>query len=140
MYYIFKIAGFQAQPFPFEDGTQIIPGGQLKQQARRASHRVHGCDELVGPKVRFEYYEKPYLRHLTRREVVFGVKAPKHGDGGFAGLVAWCGYEGTDHTPEIHIDMVRASMARAEEWTIDFVRDIIRVAGWTILEEGESHE
>jgi hypothetical protein len=92
----------------------------------------------VGPSVRFERYGRIVERPLTRRELVFGVKAPDDGKGGgFAGLVVWAGYEGSDLQPEVRIDMARARMVGADDWIVQFVRQIILAAGWTIQSEEE---
>lgn len=130
MFHRFLVAGF----VPTATAEGIIPGGQMKTEARRVSHRVPGAEDRVGPSVRFERYGRLYERALTRRELVFGVKAPDDGKGGgFAGLVVWAGYEGLDRQAEVRIDMAR--MAGAEEWLVQFVRDVIVAAGWTVESE-----
>jgi len=134
MFYKFVISGFSSKPYRFPDGSEIMPGGQMKSQARRASHRVVGCDDRVGPVVRFERYGRIIERALTRRELVFGAKAPDDGKGGgFAGLVVWQGFI---DPAEVRIDMARAQAAGAGEWIVQFVRDVIIAAGWTIQSEG----
>jgi len=138
MYHKFLVAGVVLQPYRFPDGQEIIPGGQMKSQARRASHRVLGGDDKVGPTIRFERYDQILDRPLTKRELVFGVKSPNDGQGGgFAGLVAWCGYEGSDLQPEVRIDLARARMVNASEWIVQFVREVILAAGWAIQSEEE---
>jgi hypothetical protein len=133
MFYKFVISGFSPQPYRFSDGTEIMPGGQLKSQARRVSHRVTGCDDKVGPVIRFERYGRIYKRALTRRELVFGVKSPNDGKGGgFAGLVIWSSF---NNPPEVRINMVRAKAVGADNWIVQFVRKVILAAGWTILQE-----
>ena len=132
--HVFKISGFRPEVNTLDGGSIMTPGGQLKSQARKASHRVDGCDDPVGPVVRFEYKGQIETRPLTRREMVFGMKSPDDGNGGgFAGLVAWCGYAGTQRAPEICIDLYRAQVYGANQWIIHFVSEIIRWAGWTVL-------
>jgi len=129
----FIISGFQ--PKSLSDGT--VPIGQLKSQARRVSHQVPGCDDRVGPVIRFERYGRIIQRSLARRELVFGVKVPDDGKGGgFAGLVIW---RETPYGPgdaEVIIDLARARAVGATDWIGEFVRKIILAAGWNIeLEE-----
>jgi len=134
MYHKFLVKGVVLQPYRFPDGQEIMPGGQMKTQARRASHRVLGGDDKVGPTIRFERYDRIYERPLTKREVVFGVKSPDDGrGGGFAGLVIWRDPSG-DELGEVIITP-RAGLAGAGDWITDFVRQIILVAGWTIRAE-----
>lgn len=122
MYHLFKISGFRPK-------SQAI--GQMKSQARKASHDVAGCDKQVGPVIAFERYKIIYNRSLTRREMVFGVKAIHYVSGsGFAGLVAW-----HDHDQSVKINMVRAKSLGIQDWIVQFVRDTIVAAGWTIIEE-----
>ena len=137
MVYKFLVAGFSPKPYRFPDGSEIIPGGQMKSQARKASHAVPGAEDKVGPVIRFERYGRIFERPLTRRELVFGVKAPNDGkSGGFAGLVVWRDpYD--DQPGEVIIDLARARWAGAGDWIVQFVRDIIIAAGWTIIEEKE---
>jgi hypothetical protein len=61
--------------------TGFSPIGEMKSLARRASHIVPGAEDKVGPSIRFERYGKIIERPLTRRELVFGVKAPADGKG-----------------------------------------------------------
>ncbi|MCD6193299.1 MAG: hypothetical protein J7L26_07495 [Candidatus Aminicenantes bacterium] len=125
----FIISGFH--PKKLTDGT--IPVGQLKSQARRVSHQVAGCDDKVGPVIRFERYGRIYERPLTRRELVFGVRAPEDGKGGgFAGLVIWRDLE--EDRCEVIINLARARAVGAEEWIEEFVKKIILAAGWKIIE------
>jgi len=123
------LTGFQ--PEKLSDGA--IPFGQLKSQARRASHRVPSCDDEVGPVIRFDYRGQIFERKLTRREMVFGVKAPDdNSGGGFAGLVIW--RDGQDELPsEVVIEMARARMTGAGEWVIQFVREVVKAANWKEL-------
>jgi hypothetical protein len=114
---------------------RIVPGGQMKSQARKVSHAVPGAEDKVGPSVRFERYGRIVERPLTRRELVFGVKAPDDGKGGgFAGLVIWRDPH-NDQPGEILVDTVRAKWIGAGDWIVNFVRQIILAAGWTIQKE-----
>lgn len=134
MFYKFLATGVTLQPHRFPDGSEIIPGGQMKSQARKASHQVPGADDKVGPTVRFERYGRIVERPLTRRELVFGVKAPDDGKGGgFAGLVIWRDPHG-DQPGEVIITP-RAGLTGAGDWIVQFVREIILAAGWTIQAE-----
>jgi len=127
----FLVTGVELRQTP----EGIIPGGQMKSQARRASHRVPGADDQVGPSVRFERYGRIAERPLTRRELVFGVKAPDDGKGGgFAGLVIWRDPSGDEPGEVIVNDRIRTG-----EWIVQFVRQIILAAGWTIQSESEEH-
>jgi len=128
--YKFLVTGVNLQKI-----GDIIPGGQMKSQARKASHAVPGAEDRVGPSVRFERYGRIVERALTRREMVFGVKAPDDGKGGgFAGLVIWRDPQG-DQPGEVIITP-RASLIGAGDWIVQFVREIILAAGWTIIKEG----
>lgn len=114
----------------------IFSFGQMKSQARKVSHAVSGAEDKVGPSVRFERYGQIIERPLTRRELVFGVKAPDDGKGGgFAGLVIWRDpYE--DQPGEIVITpRASSSLVGASDWIVDFVRQIILAAGWQIQSE-----
>jgi len=132
MYHKFLVTGVELWRTP----EGIIPGGQMKSQARKASHAVPGAEDQVGPVVRFERYGRLYERALTRRELVFGVKAPEDGKGGgFAGLVVWRDpYR--DQSGEVIITP-RAQMV-AGDWIVQFVREVIVAAGWTIEREEPS--
>lgn len=132
--YRFLVSGVSLSPYRLSDGREIVPGGQMKSQARRVSHRLPGADDKVGPVIRFERYGRVHERPLTRREMIFGVKAPPDGKGGgFAGLVIWRDpYE--DRPGEVIITP-RARLTGAGEWIVQFVRQIILTAGWTIIKE-----
>lgn len=118
-------------------------GEDMKKQARRASHQVASCDEVVTSCGPFRVEEKSgeeAVRHLTRRELVFGLK-------GFGGLVIWRGTTGMDMDDpegsgmciavdgEVIIDSRAKMLGLLSEWIIDFVRQIIVKAGWRIIQE-----
>lgn len=95
-------------------------GEDMKKQARRSSHRIVDCDEMVkscGPFAVKNRYGKKVTRHLTKRELVFGLKD-------FAGLVSWISYP-NNKPDEVVID-IRARMLGAGDWIIDFVRKVIQ--------------
>jgi len=129
MFHKILLSGFEPQKLLNGE----IPIGQLKSQARRASHSVPGCDDQLGPVIRFDYRGQIIKRKITRRELVFGVKAPDdNSGGGFAGLVSW--RESDEGSPsEVLVNLARAKMAGADKWVVQFVRDVIVAAGWTIV-------
>lgn len=98
---------------------------QLKKYIRTISHQVEGCDEEIGPYLEFERYKKLIKRNLTKREMVCGVK-------GFKALLA---FHGEPSSLTLTVDTARAKMCSADDWIIEFVREIIQKAGWKILEE-----
>lgn len=136
MFYKFFVSGFSPEQCQLTNGWEVMPVGQMKQQARRVSHNVPGADDQIGPAVRFERYGRIFNRALTRREMVFGVKKPDQSEGGFAGLVSWC-----DQTTlcEVRVDLGRAGYFSARSWIVQFVREIILAAGWTIEREEEAN-
>ena len=126
MYHKFFVKGYGGEPY------------QMKSAARRASHRVAGCEDAgldIGL-VRFEYHGRVYRRDLTKREAVFGMAEPRdrHG-GGFAGLVMWQDGALENACVIVSIDMARSGMTGADEWIVDFVRAVICEAGWVIIRE-----
>ena len=139
MFYRFWVSGVRLEPYRFPDGSEIIPGGQMKSQARRASHRVPGAEERVGPAIRFERYGRIYKRPLSRREIIFGVRAPEDGKGGgFKGVAIWRDPDpDSEGLGEVLVDLARAKWAgfRSEEEVVRFVREVILAAGWTIEKE-----
>lgn len=108
---------------------------QFKSRARHMSHEVPGCDDTVGPACRFLLVGKRITtRNLTRREIVFGVKAPPDGKGGgFKGLVSWT-WNAHPNLSEVKIDIARAQEIGAEGWLEQFVCAVIKKCGWTVAE------
>jgi len=145
MLYQFTISGFDGRYSIIKKGRQQVIEEAMKKQARRASHRVIGCDERVGPKVSYGLYldgihYQDFEEKLSRRQVVFGVPYPdlqhRHTINGFQGLCRWLG-PATNGLSYILVDMKRASQARVENWVLIFMRSIIHEAGWTIEDEGD---
>ena len=110
---------------------EILLGKGVKWYARFASHKVLGCDDQVGPNLkyimRFRIGERAYENRLTRRQLVFGVG---RGQDGFKGLCDWQ-IEEVD-TISARVDLIRANEVNATEWIIPFVREIILAAGWKV--------
>lgn len=130
MVHRFWVTGVKLQQTP----EGIVPGGQMKTQARKVSHTVPGAHDAMGPPIRFERYGRIVERPLSRRDLVFGVKAPDDDKGGgFAGLVIWQDPHGDQ--PGQVIITPRASLVGAGDWIVQFVRQIILAAGWTIQSE-----
>jgi len=104
-------------------------GEDMKKQARRAAHKVEGDEEVIltcGPFQTEDKFGKTASRFLTRHELIFGLK-------GFGGLASWVAWEDNTGTGEVRVDF-RAKMLGCG-WAIDFVREVIFEAGWSIIME-----
>lgn len=118
MFIKFLVEGYKGEP------------ERMKSVARRVSHQLPDAEERgINRSIRFERYGEIIKRPLTKRETVFGVKAPRNG-GGCKGLVNWCAF---CKPAEVVIEMARAKMLDADEWIEDFVRRVIVAADWKIV-------
>ncbi len=126
-FYLFIAGGVQEQ--------EVLLGRGLKWHARFASHKIPGCDDQIGPNIKYTMSFKTGLREyenrLTRRQLVFGVGGTR--DKGFKGLCDW-DIEDFDKV-SVKVDLIRASTVSATEWIVPFVRDIILAAGWKVEHE-----
>ena len=125
--------------------SATLPSGQteddrssdlkMKSHARHKSHEVAGADDRVGPVCRFLLRgDRITERRLSKREIIFGVPAPRDGkDGGWKGLVSWIWHDEPEH-PELRIDMARARAIGAESWIVDFVGAAVKECGWTVVD------
>ncbi len=116
--YAFEVSGYEGDPY------------QMKSQARRAAKSLESSREIgYSGEIRFENYGKVIKRGLTKEEVTFGVKSPSDGrGGGFKGIAMWQGI-----ASRVLVDLTRVG----EEWVVDYVRQCIEKAGWTIVKEGD---
>ena len=113
MQHTFAISEFESNHYG-EDG---------KKQGSRGSHEVGGEQEVVelsiGPIPVTNPNGTESTRHLTRHEIVFGLK-------GWGGLVIWRASEANGGNGEIIVDTARARYAEKDgPWVVDFVRQII---------------
>lgn len=130
---VLKIAGIL--PVGWADDDRM-PDQKFKSHARHQSHEVPGCDDKVGPTCRFLLKgDRITERRLNKRELVFGVPAPRDGKGGgWQGLAAWIWHDEPD-LPEVRIDMSRARSVGADSWIGDFVRAVVEQCGWQVVDE-----
>lgn len=136
MFYTLLIGGFVPER---RDGR--ITFGQFRAQAREAARRVAGHASHVGRQVWFkDRWENKWHRSLTICEYAFGwterravaceLSRP---------LVSWIGHESERRHPEIRMPIHRTSeWDYVDDELVQFIRDIVNAAGWTIVKEEET--